>query len=105
MRGLKIFSIVILVVTAMFAITFFALGWSRFFKPKFENVRREVFEATRSYNQAKVQELGKYKFEYERAIGKDKNIIASAVRHRFADYDDSKLDYQLKIFLQEIRGY
>jgi len=49
--------------------------------------------------------LAKYKLEYERATGTDKDAIASAIRHTFADYNDSKLDSQLKGFLQKVRGY
>ena len=97
--------LILLILLVIFALSFFSLGWGKFFLPKYENMRREVFESTRSYNQAKVQELGKYKLEYDRASEEDKTAIASAIRHRFADYDDNKLDYQLKSFLQKIRGY
>jgi len=102
---LKRIGLVILILILLVVMGFFVLGWYKLFAPKFENVRRDIFESTRSYNQAKVQELGKYKLEYALATEENKKAIASAIRHRFADYDDSKLDYQLKIFLQEIRGY
>jgi len=101
----KVIGAIILVLLIMAAITFLTLGWDKFFSPKFENVRRDVFEATKSYNQGKVQELAKYKLEYERATGTDKDAIASAIRHTFADYNNSKLDSQLKGFLQKVRGY
>ena len=55
---------------------------------------------------AKVQELAKYKLEYERAINEnEKEALAFTIRHKFADYNDIKLDYQLRMFLTEIRGY
>ena len=43
------------------------IAWNKHFKPKEENVRREVFLQTRSYNEAKLQELSKYRLEYLKA--------------------------------------
>lgn len=85
-------------------LSFGGLLYYKFFAPKWEDARREVFEKTRSYNQAKLQELAKYKLEYELAKGGDKKALASVIKHRFADYQ-GKLPYGLKQFLKEIRGY
>lgn len=79
------------------------LAWNRYFGPKHEEVRRQVFEATRSYNQAKIQELSKHRLEYLRADDpNDKAAIASTVRIQFADYDPSGLPVELQQFLKEI---
>ena len=100
---MKNIGIVILVIVGILALSFGGLFYYKFFGPKYEGVRREVFEATRSYNQAKLQELAKYRLEYLRE--KDpisKEALASTIRHRFADYSRNKLPYELKIFLTEI---
>ena len=98
--------ILIIAVVIVVGLSFGSLYYYKFFGPKYEDARREVFESTRSYNQAKIQELAKYKLEYERSKDKqEKEALAFTIRHRFADYNDSKLDYQLKPFLNEIRGY
>jgi len=94
---------VILLIALLFGLTWGGITWYRFFQPKRENARREVFEATRSYNQAKVQELAKYRLEYLRADDSgDRDAIASTVRLRFADYDRSQLPDELYRFLQEV---
>ena len=93
------------VIGIIFLITLLNLGYYKFFAPMFENARREVFEKTHSYNQAKLQDLAKYKLEYERADSNDQEALASVIRHRFADYDGKKLPVELNQFLTSIRGY
>jgi len=39
----------------------------KLFAPKYEQVRRETFEQTKSYNQGMIQELTAYQFEYIKA--------------------------------------
>ncbi len=94
---------VVVGVVAIIGLSFFGLYHYKFFGPKFEGARREVFEATRSYNQAKLQELAKYRLEYLRAKDDiEKRAIASTIRHRFADYNGVKLPYELSQFLNEV---
>ena len=81
------------------------LGLNWLFGPAFEDVRRDVFESTRSYNQAKIQELAKYRLEYLRSDEPlERAAIASTVRHRFADYDDAGLPEDLRDFLREVNS-
>ena len=79
-------------------------GW---FAPREQNIQREVFEATKSYNEAKEQELVKYKFEYDRAKGKDDigtmKAVKSAVRNAFADYEDDRLSPELGEFVRHCK--
>lgn len=105
---------VIVGVVALVAISFGfkegSLAWDRHFKPKEENVKREVFLSTRSYNEAKLQELSKYRLEYLKAKGANDTITAGAIRstiqHTFAEYDHTKLPPELSQFLsQEIFNY
>jgi hypothetical protein len=102
--ALAIVGIIALIALA-FALKLGGLEWDRFFKPKEEDVRRETFEKTKSFNEAKLQDLAKYKLQYERAEQSDKEALASTIRHMFADYDAKKLPEGLKSFLTEIRGY
>lgn len=77
------------------------------FAPREQNIRREVFENTKSYNEGKEQELVKYKFEYDRAKGKDDvgtmKAVESAVRHNFADYEDDRLSPELREFVRHCK--
>ena len=91
------------IVFIAFAGEHFALAWREYFEPKHANVDRKVFEKTRSYNQAKVQELSKYRYEYLRAENEEsKDAIASTVRHRFADYPMSEVPVELQNFYREV---
>jgi predicted membrane-bound dolichyl-phosphate-mannose-protein mannosyltransferase len=96
---------IIILLILIIAFNFLDLGVYSFFAPKKENVRREVFENTRSYNQGKIQELAKLKLEFELADNDDKEIIKNTIRHKFADYNNDNMPRNLQIFLQEIRGY
>lgn len=75
----------------------------RFIAVKQENIRREAFEATRSFNEGKIQELSRYRLQYIQSDSpEEKRAIASTVRHNFAAYDRSSLSPELKLFLEEI---
>jgi hypothetical protein len=77
------------------------------FAPREANIQREVFENTKSYNEAKEQELVKYKFEYDRAEGKNDigtmTAVQSAVRNAFADYEDDLLSPELREFVRRCK--
>jgi hypothetical protein len=83
------------------------LQWNKFFKPKFQNVERKVFEETQSYVHGKIQELGRLYQQYQEAKApEDKAAIKELVRMQFTDFDAEKIDnYKLKSFLLEMRGY
>lgn len=98
----SVLAFVALVILAI-ALEFGSLSWSRFFAPRRENVRREVFQRTRSYNEAKEQELLKYRIEYLRADDEEKPIIIGIIRQAFADYDETLLTPELGEFLSQIK--
>jgi len=74
----------------------------KFFGPRFENVRREVFENTRSYNEAKVQDLAKYRLEYMRATSEEKEALRSTIVIMFANYPIERLPTELQGFMREL---
>ena len=79
--------------------------WSyRYFAPKHEDARRKVFKETRSYNEGKLQQLSKYRYEYMTGTPEEKEIISSTIRHMFADYESQELPTELRQFLDQIKG-
>lgn len=96
---------IVLLLSAAFGLEWAGLKWQGFFGPKWGAVRREVFKQTRSYNEGKEQELIKLRLEYLRAESKEeKKVLASTIRHLFADYDESLLDSgELRAFLKMIK--
>lgn len=91
----------------VFTLGLAGLEWQKFFLPKQENIKRQVFEETQSYTHGKIQDLAKYYEEYNKAESvDDKEAISSLVRWRFAEFDESKIRSQeLSLFLKNSRGY
>ncbi len=99
-------------VSILVLIILMGLGWLiqgndffmyKFFAPKQEQVRRQVFEQTKSYNQGMIQELQNMQFQYEQADSKHKDALASIILHRAADYPENKMPNNLKVFVQNLR--
>ena len=105
-----------LVGVGLFVLAMVALGlggrWvnmkvEAWFSPREQNIQREVFENTKSYNEGKEQELVKYKFEHDKANGKGDTAtmaaIKSAVRHSFGDYEEDRLSPELQDFVRQCK--
>ena len=103
----KVVLVIIIFVGGMFILQFAGLEWTKFFKPKWQNVEREVFENTKSYTHGVIQDLAKYYEEYHQTHSThDKTTIKNIIQIRFAEFDESKIKSpKLKSFLIEMRGY
>lgn len=97
-----------LLVVALFAFVIrgVSVGNYAFWAPIEQNVRRDVFENTNSYNRGKIQELSKYRIEYIRSeTREEKDAISGVIRIQFADYPAERIeDRQLRSFLITIQG-
>lgn len=103
LKGVGIF---VGILAIIFIFGLYGLGWKKFFKPKHENINREVFEQTQSYVHGKIQDLAKYYEEYNKADIDGKEAIRALIVVRFAEFDESKIrSLKLKIFLASTRGY
>lgn len=76
----------------------------KFFAPKYEQVRRETFEQTKSYNQGMVQELQNMQFQYEQATPEHQAALRSIILHRAADFPEEKLPAHLRSFVNQLRN-
>lgn len=96
----------VFLVALAFALEVGGLQWKSYFGPKHAAVDREVFKETRSYNEAKVQALIKYRREYVRSDEEGKAGLAGLIRLEFAEfYLDGKsqdLPAELRSFLNQI---
>jgi len=97
----------------LFLAVIFAIDWIvtgndffmyKYWAPKQENVRRQVFEGTKSYNQGMVQELQNMQFEYAKADSAGKEAMASIILHRAADYDENQMPTDLYNFIQKLKN-
>lgn len=90
----------------------FALSWAvmgnefflyKFFAPRQEAVRREVFEQSKAYNQGMVQELQNMQFEYVKAPEDSKPALRKIILHRAADYPEDAMPRDLAIFIRDLK--
>lgn len=97
----------ILLLMLIVILGFFELGMFKTFRPRRENIKREVFEETKSYVHAKIQDLAKYRHEYNTSQSfEDKAAIASMIRMQFAEFNEKQIQStELQRFLIKIRGY
>lgn len=77
----------------------------RFWAPKMENAKREVFENTQSYVQGKAEHLTKLRYDYERADDKDgqKSALRSYILTEASTVDNSKLPPDLQRFISKLK--
>ena len=76
----------------------------KFFAPRQEQVRREVFEQTKSYRQGMVQELQNMQFEYIKADSEHKAAMKSLILHRAADFPVNDMPSDLADFIQSLKS-
>ena len=92
------------IIAVVFVLELVGLGFFKFFEPKRENIRREVFENTKSYTHGKIQDLAKYYKEYTE--GKDKGAIKAVIQIQFAEFDETRIvNTKLRTFLINMRGF
>jgi hypothetical protein len=74
-----------------------------FWAPKYEGVRRNVFENTKSYNQGMVQELQNMQFEYEKSTPSQQAALRTIILHRAADYPEESMPADLRVFIDKLK--
>lgn len=104
----KIIGISLLSIVAIFALAWIVQGNNffmyKYFAPKYEDARREVFENTQSYVEGKKQDLIKYRLEYMKSKDPvEKSAIKMTIVQAFANFDENKLDGELKDFLHKMK--
>jgi len=93
-------------IALIFVLELVGLGFFKFFEPKKENIRREVFENTQSYVHGKVQDLAKHYGEYQKADADGRETIRGIIVLQFAEFDEKKIKSDnLRRFLVDMRGF
>ena len=92
-------------------IAFLALTWVmngnefflyKYFAPKKEQVRREVFEQTKSYVQGTIQILYTEHMEFIKSDSAGKEAIASIVLGQTCDFDKGLLPPDLRVWVDSL---
>ena len=76
---------------------------TKYFAPKYEEVRRETFEQSKAYNDGMAEELQNMQLQYVQASPVQKDAIGSIILHRVAGYDVSKLPPDTEQFIESIK--
>lgn len=76
----------------------------KFFAPRQEAVRREVFEQSKAYRQGMVQELQNMQFEYAKATKDQQGALRSIILHRAADFPYDQMPADLRSFISDLRA-
>ena len=93
----------VLCVLGVIIIDYTGLMWTSFIGPKRENVRREIYESTKSFQDGKHQELNKLYFEYTKADETGKPAVCATVRHSVSGYK-GQLTLEEKKFVRDCGG-
>jgi hypothetical protein len=78
----------------------------RFWAPKMENAKREVFENTQSYVQGKTEYLSRLRFQYQNAQpgSAQQASLRSLIISEAALVDNAKLPGDLQAFVNQMKG-
>ena len=110
MSPFKITVIVLLCIVGLFLILFISgamdLSFTKWYAPKKENIRREVFENTKSYVHGQQQLLGKLYGEWQDTDYDGKKAIEATIKMQIADVNAEDISNEtLRDFLVKTRGY
>ncbi len=83
-------------------ITYHELIFTSFFNPKFEDVRRNTFERSKSFRTGTVTELQNMQFEYIRSDAAHKKSLADIIRHRAAEVPADAMPNDLQSFISNL---
>ena len=83
-------------------ITYHDLLFTSFFAPKYENVRRNTFEQSKSFRTGAVQELQNMQFEYIKASPEHKKALADVIRHRAIEVPAHAMPSGLQSFISNL---
>lgn len=104
---LKMSCMFVFMIAVLTGLTWIATGnelaLTKYFSPKFEQVRRETFEQTKSYNDGMIQELQSFQFQYVQASPEHKEALKSIILHRVANFDMNKLPLDLRQFIDSLK--
>lgn len=96
------------IVVIVYLIGFVATGGDyflyRFWAPKQENVRRQVFENTQSYVEGKIGYLTRLRSQYSVADGSQKAALRTLILDEASTVDNSKLPEDLQLFIDKLKG-
>lgn len=89
----------------IFILAGYSLGMFKFFAPKMEEAKREVFHQSKEYQDGTAQELSKMQMEY---VKSDNPTVRTVIKNRalrmVAEFDLNDLPDDLRFWIEELKG-
>ena len=85
-------------------VTYHELIFQSFFNPKFEDVRRNTFERSKSFRDGSVTELQNMRFEYIRSDTAHKLALKDIIIHRATEVPEDAMPLDLYNFIQGLKS-
>lgn len=87
----------------IFGLQAISYGSLKFWGPKYEEAKREIFENTKSYKHGTIRDLQNLMLEYKSADNEGhKAALRVTILHRSAAFDRNELTPQLRQFLNTL---
>jgi hypothetical protein len=85
-------------------LTYHELIFQSFFNPKFEDVRRNTFERSKSFRTGAVTELQNMQFEYIKSAPEHKLALKDIIIHRATEVPEDAMPQDLYNFIQGLKS-
>ena len=96
---------VVLLAFLAFAATGFELGMLKFWGPKFQEAKREIFEETQSFVHGKITHINRLRLEYESTESKGrKKALRTMILQEASVLEEENLPADLRLFISQLRG-
>ena len=92
-------------VALLWGVAYHQLIFTAFFGPKFENVRRNTFEQSKSFRDGSLQELENMRFEYIKASPEHKVALKDIIIHRATEVPEDAMPQDLYNFIQGLKRF
>lgn len=89
-------------VALLWGVAYHNLIFAAFFGPKYEDVRRNTFEHSKSFRTGAIQELQNMQFEYIKADPAHKKALADVIRHRAVEVPADVMPGELQSFISNL---
>jgi hypothetical protein len=98
----------LIAMVVLYGLGFLATGGDlaiyKFWAPKQENAKRQVFENTQGYVQGKTEYINNLRLDYELATGPQKEVLRRTILTEASTVDNSKLPEDLQLFISSLKG-
>jgi hypothetical protein len=96
---------IMLFIALIFGLGYLGVFYTRTVGKSQRTAERHAFEGSRSYIVGTIQQLARYKLQWDNADDTGKIGIETAIRSQMAEFPISEAPPELRGFLRQVRGY